>query len=228
MPGAMPMPGDWTMEMAWMRMPGQSWLDAGVMFSGMWAAMMVAMMLPSSLPMLLLYGRVVRSRGESHSGLLVWLMGGAYFVVWTLFGVVAFGMGVTVAGAAMRSTSVSQAVPLAAGAAFVVAGIYQLTPWKSACLTHCRDPLELVARHLHGGWRGAISLGAHHGLFCTGCCWALMLMQLIVGVMSIPMMIAVATVIALEKLLPRGQAIARLVGTVAIVAGLYVIARTAT
>lgn len=221
MRGAMPMPGGWTMGMAWMRMPGQGWLTAGILFSTMWLAMMVAMMLPSSLPMLLLYRRAVVFRGERRATLLVWTMACAYFVVWTLFGIAAYAAGIGIASAAMQVPAVSRSIPAAAGVSLIVAGIYQLSPWKAACLEHCRDPLSLVARHLHPGWRGAIALGAHHGLFCTGCCWALMLMQLVIGVMNLGAMAAVAVVIALEKLLARGPVIARLVGTASIVAGLW-------
>lgn len=219
--GAMPMPGGWTMAMAWMRMPGQTWLGTGAMFAGMWLAMMVAMMLPSSLPMLLLYRRVIAFRGERHTTLLTLLMASGYFLVWTLFGVIAYAIGVSIADGAMRSPAFSALVPAGAGAALVVAGIYQLTPWKSACLKHCRDPLELVASHLHPGWRGAVALGVHHGLFCTGCCWALMVMQLVMGVMNLGAMAAIATVIALEKLVARGQLVARVVGCASIAMGAW-------
>ena len=225
MSAVMPMPGGWTMGMAWMRMPGQGWLSAGAMFAAMWVAMMVAMMLPSSLPMLLLYRRVVRFRGEAHPDGLTCLMASAYFLVWTLFGVAAYAAGITIARAAMWSPSVSRLVPVAASGALVVAGVYQLTPWKSACLRHCRDPLELVAHHLHRGWRGAVGLGVHHGLFCTGCCWALMLMQLVMGVMNLGAMVLVAAVIALEKLVARGALIARIVGIASLLAGMLTLAR---
>jgi predicted metal-binding membrane protein len=219
MNGAMPMAGGWTMAMAWMRMPGQTWLGGAAMFAGMWLTMMVAMMLPSSLPMLLLYRRVIAFRGERHPAVLIWMMASAYFVVWTLFGVIAYGAGVSIAAGAMVSPRFSAVIPAAAGAALVAAGIYQLTAWKSACLEHCRDPLEIVASHLHPGWRGAIALGVHHGLFCTGCCWALMVMQLVMGVMNLGAMALIAAVIALEKLLPRGPLVARAAGIAAIAAG---------
>jgi predicted metal-binding membrane protein len=225
MRGAMPMPGGWTMAMAWMRMPGQTWLGAGAMFAGMWLAMMVAMMLPSSLPMLLLYRRVIAFRGERHTTVLTWLMASCYFIVWTLFGIVAYGIGVSIAYGAMRSPAFSALIPAVAGAALIAAGIYQLTPWKSACLKHCRDPLELVANHLHPGWRGAVALGVHHGLFCTACCWALMVMQLVMGVMNLGAMAAIATVIALEKLLARGPLVARAIGVIAIAMGIYTLAK---
>jgi predicted metal-binding membrane protein len=226
MAAGMPMPGGWTMGMLWMRMPGQTWLGAGAMFTAMWLSMMVAMMLPSSLPMMLLYRRVVVFRGEPHADLLVWLMSSSYFIVWTLFGAIAYGIGVSIADGAMRSPTFSALVPAGGGTALVVAGIYQLTPWKSACLKHCRNPLELVASHLHPGWRGALALGVHHGLFCTGCCWALMVMQIVMGVMNLAAMAAIATVIALEKLVARGPVIARVVGVIAIAAGVVTLAHT--
>jgi predicted metal-binding membrane protein len=225
MTGGMPMPGGWTMGMAWMRMPGQTWPGAGAMFTAMWLSMMVAMMLPSSLPMLLLYRRVVVFRGEPYADLLVWLMASGYFLVWTLFGVTAYAAGAVIALAAMQWTIASELVPMGAGLALIASGIYQLTPWKSACLKHCRNPLEIVARHLHPGWRGAVALGVHHGLFCTACCWALMVMQLVIGVMNLGAMAAIATVIALEKLTARGPLVARAVGLVSISAGLAILVR---
>lgn len=223
MTGGMAMPGGWTMSMTWMPMGG--WLASGVMFAAMWVAMMVAMMLPSTLPMLLLYRRAQRFRREAHLGLLCWLVGSGYFLVWLLFGMVAFAAGAMIARAAMQSGTFSRAIPLASGVALVVAGIYQLTPWKSACLRHCRDPLLLLAGHVQGGWRGALRLGLHHGAFCAACCWALMLIQLVLGVMSLVVMAVVAVVIALEKLLPRGLLVARLTGAAAIATGLFVAAR---
>jgi len=219
------MPGGWSMEMTWMRMPGQSRLGAATMFVGMWAAMMVAMMLPSSLPLLLLYRRALCFRRETHVNALVWAMAAAYFLVWTLFGVTAYAIGVTIAEAAMRSSTISHVIPITAGGGLIIAGAYQFTPWKSACLNHCRDPFDLIAHHLDSGWTGAVRLGAHHGVFCTGCCWALMLMQLVMGVMSLGAMIAIATVIALEKLLARGEVIVRAVGSVSIAYGLLILFR---
>jgi predicted metal-binding membrane protein len=223
MSGGMPMPGGWTMSMAWM--PMGAWLSSAVMFSGMWLAMMVAMMLPSTLPMLLLYRRAARFRGEAHTAILSAVLGAGYFGVWTAFGVVAYGTGMVIAQFAMRSDGFSRAVPAASGVALLAAGIYQLSPWKAACLEHCRDPLAVVAAHMHGGWRGALRLGIHHGAFCAACCWALMLIQLALGVMNLAVMAAVALVIALEKLLPRGHLVARATGLLAIVGGTIVAVR---
>ena len=219
MAGGMEMAGGWTMSMAWMRMPGQSWAAAGAMFLGMWVAMMVAMMLPSALPMLIIYRRAALFRGDAAGGLGTFLVGAGYFATWAAFGVIAYALGVSIAAAAMRWDSVSRAVPIATGAALVVAGLYQLTPWKFACLRHCRDPLSLVACRLDGGPLGALRLGLHHGTVCAACCWALMLVQLALGVMNIAVMAAVATVIALEKLTTWGRILSSVFGAALVVLG---------
>lgn len=219
MSGGMSMPGGWTMSMMWMTMRGQTLLSAALVFILMWVAMMIAMMLPSTLPLLLLYRRAVAFRGEQHVAGLTWLLGAAYFFVWTLFGVAAYAIGSGMARLAMSSAALARSIPLLIGAALLVAGIYQLTPWKSACLKHCRDPLLLIAHHLGSGASGALRLGLYHGAFCAACCWSLMLIQLVIGVMSIPAMVLVAAVIAFEKLLHRGLWVARAVGVASITAG---------
>jgi predicted metal-binding membrane protein len=222
----MPMPGGWTMSMMWMPM-GTSAFASAALFTAMWLAMMIAMMLPSTLPMLLLYRRAAAFRGEPHLGRSMFALGIGYFGVWTLFGGVAYGLGVIVSCGAMRSADFSHAVPLIAAVALGFAGIYQLTPWKSACLKHCRDPLTLVADHLHGGRFGALRFGIHHGAFCAACCWSLMLIQVVLGVMNLTVMIVVAIVIALEKLLVHGEWVAKATGFAAIVGGLVMAANAA-
>ncbi len=225
MQAGMPMPGGWRMSMMWMRMPGQSWTVTTALFLLMWAAMMLAMMLPSTLPMLIIYRRAIAFAGEPHLGLCTWAMGAGYFGVWTLFGAVAYGIGIAITQGAMHYEVVSRAVPFAVGGALVMAGIWQLTPWKSACLRHCRDPLELVASHLHVGAAGALRFGVHHGAFCAACCWGLMLIQLALGVMDLRIMTAVALLIAAEKLLPWGAGFARAIGIASIIGGVALIAQ---
>ena len=219
MSGGMRMPGNWTMSMIWMTMPGQTRLSAAAVFVGMWLAMMVAMMLPSALPMLVLYRRAAGFRRESQIGWLTLTVATGYFLVWTSFGIAAYLGGQTISRGVMTWLALSRMVPLAAAVALTLAGFYQLTTWKAACLKHCRDPLALVAHHLHGGWRGALRLGVHHGVFCAACCWGLMLIQLVLGVMNLTVMAVVALVIALEKLLPRGEVVARVSGYGAVLGG---------
>ncbi|MBI2505374.1 MAG: DUF2182 domain-containing protein [Candidatus Latescibacteria bacterium] len=225
MTGDMPMPGGWIMSMAWM--PGQPMIGAAVTFLVMWEVMMVAMMLPSAMPMVLLYGRLLearQARGEPGVPRLVLLAG--YFSAWLIFGTVAFAVGSAIAGWSMRAANVSRAIPAATGLALVLAGVYQLTPLKRACLSHCRSPLSFFTTGWRSGWCGTFTLGLHHGTYCTACCWALMLIQLALGIMDVRLMAAVAAIIGLEKSSRYGYRIATGVGVVSIAVGAYLAVRS--
>jgi len=224
---AMPMPGGWSMSMAWMSMGHQSPLTHAAMFLIMWAVMMIAMMLPSVMPAVLLHRRVIETRierGDPAAGSQVILLAG-YFSVWIAFGAVAYAIGMTVASAAMRSGKISALVPAATGIALAAAGVYQLTRWKQICLRHCRSPLDFFARHdirrPSDSWR----FGLHHGAYCAACCWGLMVIQLVLGVMSVPLMGLVAFVILLEKQWRHGEALARVVGAASLTAGVLLALR---
>ena len=214
----MPMPGGWRMSMMWMEVasgsPGQF-----LVFIAMWVSMMVAMMLPSTLPMLLLYRRVARFRGDSNLSFRVWLVAAGYFAAWASFGALVCLIGALGSRIAMANAHVSQAIPVVGGIALITAGVYQLTPWKGGCLRHCQDPVSLLSHHLGAQAQNAFTLGLHHGAYCVGCCWGLMLIQLVLGVMNIYVMVAIALVIALEKLLPSGGRLAHWTGVAAILFG---------
>ncbi len=150
--GGMPMPGGWTMSMAWMRMPGQTWPGAAASFLGMWIVMMVAMMLPSLTPMLWRYRQAVgrtavsaptspfeRRRGETRLGWLTAIVGLGYFFVWTVFGMAAFPLGVAIAAVEMQQPALARAVPIAAGVVVLIAGALQITAWKARHLACCRE-----------------------------------------------------------------------------------------
>src|SRR5262249_38907209 len=137
--GGMPMPGGWTMSMAWMRMPGQTWLGAAASFLGMWVVMMVAMMLPSLVPMLGRYREAVGRAGEIRLGGRTALVGLGYFFVWTVLGMAAFPLGVALAAVEMRQPALARAVPIAASGVVLIAGILQLTAWKARHLACCRE-----------------------------------------------------------------------------------------
>jgi predicted metal-binding membrane protein len=203
-------------------------MQAALVFVGMWLAMMVAMMLPSTLPMLLLYRRTLLSRRARHPDSLMWTAAAGYFLVWSIFGAAVYVLGMAFARSSMISPAISRAMPLLSGGALILAGTYQLTGWKFACLQHCRNPIVALGHYQRGRSQResmrAFRLGVHHGAFCTGCCWALMLIQLTLGVMNVTAMVAVAAIIAFEKLIPRGASVARLVGIAAIAGGLIVIA----
>jgi predicted metal-binding membrane protein len=227
MSASMPMPGGWSMSMAWMSMGSQSPVAHAAMFLVMWTAMMIAMMLPSVMPAVLLHRRVIQvrlERGVRDSGSDVLLLAG-YFSVWVAFGAVAYAIGMTLAYAAMGSIRVSVLVPAATGVALAAAGAYQLTQWKQDCLRHCRSPLDFFARHeirrAADSWR----FGVHHGAYCAACCWGLMVIQLVLGVMSVPLMALVALVILLEKQWRHGQLLARVVGAASVTVGIFIALR---
>ena len=227
MSSSMPMPGGWSMSMAWMSMGHQSALAHASMFLVMWAVMMIAMMLPSVMPAVLLHRRLVQSRierGDRAEASQVLLLAG-YFSIWVAFGAVAYAIGMSLAAAAMRSVRVSVLVPVATGAALAAAGVYQLTQWKQLCLRHCRSPLDFFARHeirhAADSWR----FGVHHGAYCAGCCWGLMVIQLSLGVMSVPLMALVALIILLEKQWRHGEALARVVGGASLAGGIFLALR---
>ena len=223
MSGAMAMPGGWQMSMMWMAMPGATpWASAG-MFLLMWQAMMIAMMLPSTWPMLELYHRVAVSMGLKRPGLALALACGGYFTVWLAFGAVVFAVGYFVSDAAMKSAGFSRMLPVAGGVLLILAGAYQVTAFKRACLNHCRSPLSFLGHAWKPGLYGAFRVGIHHGAYCAGCCGALMAIQTVLGIMNLGVMIAIAAVIALEKLWKSGPPIAHLTGAASAAFGLYLV-----
>jgi len=179
-------------------------------FVAVWTLMMAAMMLPSVAPLASLYARSVRSSRIARLSMLV----AGYLLVWAAAGVPAYAL------AWLTSWLDSNHPAAAHGAAIAVfagCGIYQLTGLKDRCLAHCRSPFGLLLRY--GSFRGRtrdVRVGAHHGAYCLGCCWALMLVLIAVGVMNIVAMVALAVVILVEKVSPRGELIARLAGVAAL------------
>lgn len=220
----MPMPGGPTMSMAWRRMPGQTWPGAAVSFLGMWAVMMVAMMLPSLLPMLRRYRRAVGRSGGTRLGRLTALVGLAYFVVWTAFGVAAYPVGVALASAETWLPGVARAVPIAAGLAVLTAGAFQFTACKAHHLVCCRmapGPDHTLPADAGTAWRHGLRLGLH----CAFCCAGLMTILLVVGVMDLRAMAAVMAAVTVERFAPAGERVARAVGAVAVAGGMLLIAR---
>ena len=223
--GGMPMPGGWTMSMAWMRMPGQTWLGAAVSFLAMWIVMMVAMMLPSLVPMLWRYRQAVGEIRETRLGRLTALAGLGYFFVWAVFGLAAFPLGVALAAIEMQQAALARAGPIAVGAVVLVAGALQFTPWKARHLARCREAPEcrcLLPPDSATAWRHGLRLGLH----CSQCCVGLMAMLLVIGVMDLRAMAVVTAAITIERLAPAGARVAHAIGVVAIGAGMFLIART--
>lgn len=224
--GGMAMPGGWAMSMAWMRMPGQTWLGAAASFLGMWIAMMVAMMLPSLTPMLSRYRRAVGRVSGTPLGWLTVVAGAAYFAVWAGVGMVAFPLGVALATLEMQLPALSRAVPTAAGAIVLIAGIHQFTAWKAHHLARCRETPR-NGRALRGDVRAAWRHGLRLGLHCCYCCAGLTLILFVVGVMDLRAMAVVAAAISAERLAPAGERVARVTGAVAVAAGALLIVRAA-
>jgi predicted metal-binding membrane protein len=223
--GEMPMPGGWTMSMAWMRIPGQTWPAATVSFLGMWVVMMVAMMLPSLVPMLWRYREVVGT-DTTRLGRLTALVGAGYFFVWTVFGIAAFPLGVALAAIEMQQPALARAVPIAVGAVVLVAGILQFTEWKMRHLVCCREAPErgcMLRADPSTAWRQGVRFGLH----CSYCCAGLMVILLVIGVMDLRVMVVVAAAITIERLAPNGERVARIIGAVIVGAGLLLIARAA-
>jgi len=222
--GGMAMPGGWTMSMAWMRMPGQSWARAAASFLGMWTVMMAAMMLPSLVPMLRRYRQGVGGAGAARLGRLTALAGAGYFLVWTAVGMAAFAAGAALAAAEMGAPALARAVPAAAGAVVLVAGALQLTGWKAhrlACCRAARGP----GRGLPADAGTAFRQGLRLGLSCSYCCANLMAILLALGIMDLGVMAAVTAAITAERLAPTGERVARAIGAVALGAGLFLILR---
>lgn len=217
----MPMPGGWTMSMTWMRMPGQTVVDATLSFLGMWGTMMAAMMLPSLLPMLLNYRHRAGATPEMNLGVLTTLVGVGYFVVWTVAGLMVFGIGAALASIAMQLPAVARMVPMVGGGIIVLAGAAQFSAWKThhlACWR--RAPTGKLPTNAGTAWRHGLRLGLH----CSGCCANLTLALLIVGVMDLRAMAMVTTAITVERLAPTA---ARAIGAVLIGIGLFMLVRAA-
>jgi len=224
--GEMPMPGGWTMSMAWMRMPGQTWAGAAASFLGMWAVMMVAMMLPSLVPLLWRYRQAVARTGETRLGRLTAIVGLGYFAVWTMVGMGTFLLGVALAAVAMQLPALARAVPIAVGGVVIIAGALQFSAWKARHLACCREAPR-CARELPAGagmaWRHGVRLGLH----CSYCCAGLTAILLGLGIMDLRAMAVVTAAITVERLAPAGERVARAIGAAVIGAGLLLIARAA-
>jgi predicted metal-binding membrane protein len=187
-------------------------------FVVVWVVMMAAMMFPSVLPMVVVYGRVSRRRART------WLFVSGYLVTWTLAGLVAYGL--FVAGRALFGSSLAWDAGgrWFAGSVLVLAAVYQLTPLKNACLTRCRGPLRFVLEAWRDGRLGALRMGVVQGAWCVGCCWALMASLFALGVMSLAWMAFVAALIALEKLAPWRVIANRAIAVALVVLGVALVA----
>jgi len=180
----------------------------------MWWLMMLAMMLPSATPAILLYARVRHTRGDAAIA-QTWVFLAGYLAVWLLFSVIA-----ALAQSLLTGSSMALRTNAAQSGALVVVGLFQLSPFKSACVSECRAPGQFISRHWRSGWEGAVRLGVIHGAYCVGCCWLLMGLLFVGGVMNLLWIVGLTLLVAAEKLLPRGSWVPQISGVALILWGL--------
>ena len=207
--GPMPMPGN----------ERDFWRGASL-FLPMWAVMMSAMMLPAMLPMALTFSTIYRNRrakGQVYVPIWVFLLG--YMIIWGLSGVPGYLAKVGLESLVGKFPTFESAAAVVGGLVLIGAGLYQMSTLKDKCLSHCRTPMSFIVHDWREGYGGALLMGVHHGLYCVGCCWALMVVMFPVGVMNLVWMGGLAVLIFLEKIVPGGQWVSRSSGLVLIIAG---------
>ena len=190
---------------------------AASMFA-MWVLMMVAMMLPSAIPMVLLLERFQRSRSGA-AGFTAALFASGYLLVWTLFSALATAAQWGLERSGLLSADMALVGTGIAAATFIAAGAYQFAPLKQRCLDACRSPIGFLSAHWRPGGVGALRMGMHHGAFCLGCCWLLMTLLFVGGVMNLLWIVPVALFVLIEKCLPGGERMGKAGGVLLIAWG---------
>lgn len=195
---------------------------SAVLFMLMWTTMMVAMMFPTVAPVVLLHRLVMRRRGRGGLPSLVFTFG--YLSIWSALGIIPL----VILQGSREVTAPPEAVARLAGVALLLAGAYQFSRWKETCLRACRSPMTFLATHDFGaGLKSVFRTGASHGLYCAGCCWGLMAVLFVVGLMNLVWMAAIAAVFLAEKNWRHGVGLTRLVGAFVLVLGLAILVQPA-
>ena len=202
-------------------MAGSAGILSFLVFTGMWLVMMVAMMLPSSYPTLLLH-RTIYLKRSPHAVGGTFLFALSYFLVWTATGAFFYSAYVFIGMLRGSIPGIDSYILRASGLALIASGAYQWSWLKKACLKHCQSPLHFILEHWHDGRSGALRMGATHGVYCFGCCWGLMVVLFVMGTMHLGWMAAVGALILLEKVAARGEWISQLMGASFIAMGLIV------
>ena len=216
--------GSMTGPSAWMMTP--RW-DAShlLLLWAMWAVMMTGMMLPSASPLVLLYGAAARRSGDETATRRIYALTAGYLFIWALFSIGASALQRGFSALLLMSPMMEGASARFSAALLLLAGLYQLTPIKLACLRACQSPLGFLMSRWRGGVSGAFRMGLAHGAYCVGCCWALMLLLFAGGVMNLAVIAALTAFVAFEKLAPFGRHAARITGTLLIAGGLWMLVR---
>ncbi len=191
----------------------------------MWVVMMIGMMTPSAAPIILVYARVGRQAVESRPfALTAWFAGG-YLLAWIAFSLAATSAQWALERAALLTPMMASASKIVGGVLLILAGLYQWTPLKDVCLSQCQAPLGFILSR--GGFQGvatgSLMLGIRHGVYCLGCCWALMVLLFALGVMNLFWIAALAILVLLEKVMPSGRVIARIVGIAFLAGGVWML-----
>jgi predicted metal-binding membrane protein len=221
------------MDMSGMDMPGMVMLDTQawgaitlLLLFVMWAVMMVAMMVPSATPMIFAFLSLNQSRSATNRPLVpvgIFLLG--YLVVWTAYSAVATLAEWGLHQATLLSTTMAATSPALNGGLLVAAGVFQLTPLKRACLKSCRSPLSFLMSEWRNGAGGAFVMGLRHGAYCLGCCWILMALLFVAGVMNLFWVAVIALLVMAEKVLPKGEVLGYITGIALVAAGVARIAK---
>jgi predicted metal-binding membrane protein len=191
----------------------------------MWIVMMTGMMLPSASPLVLLYGAIARRSAQGTAGRQIYALTGGYLLVWSVFSLGATALQRWLADLLLVSPMMEITSSRAGGILLMIAGVYQLTPIKHACLRTCQSPLGFLMSRWRTGWSGAFEMGLEHGAYCVGCCWALMLLLFAGGVMNLTVIAALTAFVAFEKLAPIGPYSARISGLLVMAAGFWMVVR---
>ena len=209
-----------TMQAFCRTLPEEAWsFSAAAITASMWGAMMLAMMLPSAAPMILTYAEIAETAARKSERIVSPLVIAAgYASVWVVFSLLATAMQIVLARAALLDTGFTSASGILAGAIFIGAGVYQFSALKHACLTHCQNPFPFFFTNWATTRGGVFRLGVKQGLYCLGCCWAMMLVMFAVGVMNVAWMAGLAAVMTIDKL-QTGRRFAHGVGVALIVVG---------
>jgi predicted metal-binding membrane protein len=190
----------------------------------MWTEMMAAMMIPSAAPMILTFARVNRQRREQERPFVpssLFLLG--YLAIWGVFSLAAALAQWVLHGAALLSPMMQSSSPALGGLLLISAGAFQWTPWKRACLNHCRSPLSFLLGDWREGRMGALAMGIRHGAYCTGCCWLLMALLFVAGVMNMLWVGVITLLVLLEKVLPQGMQFGLMTGVLFVAWGIWMI-----
>jgi predicted metal-binding membrane protein len=215
--GAMNGPAAWMMAGTW---DGRHL----VLLWAMWAVMMAGMMLPSAAPMFLMFAAAVRSGPDRDAGRLhVYAFAGGYVLIWSAFSVGATVLQRVLTRLLLLTPMMEAATPRAGGAVLLLAGLYQFTRLKNVCLLGCQSPLGFLVSRWRTGTVGALRMGAWHGALCVGCCWALMLLLFVGGVMNLWIIGALTAFVLVEKLVPLGASGTHVTGALLAMAGLWML-----